>query len=125
MLFKKAGRPPDNSPEKQAERREKYLEYQRNYYRRQKLGLKGGVEKKVHPRYKPDKPVDEMSDDEFRKYSNKIKMREYRAKNIDHIREQQRAWERKNRLKNVYRTRATADELKFSCVHKKIILSFD
>lgn len=105
------------------ERKKKSREYQRQYYQKRKLnGFKNtmGGHKMIE-----DKPLDQMTAKELKNYKQRVYMRKYRKDNINHIRESQRRWERENRNPGVYRPRATADQLKFSCKHGKFIVSFD
>ena len=104
------------------ERKKKSREYHREYYKKRKLNnfQKFGGHKMIE-----DKPIDQMTEKELKKYKWRIYMRKYRNDNIDHIRESQRKWERENRNPGIYRPRATADQLKFGCKHGKFLITFD
>ena len=104
------------------ERKKKSREYHKKYYIKRKLNNfeNMGGHKKIE-----DKPVDQMTAKELKNYKQRVYMREYRKKNINHIRESQRRWERENRNPGVYRPRATKDQMKFKCEHGKFVITFD
>lgn len=104
------------------ERKRKSAQYQREYYRKKKtIGFKSQGRGKMIE----EKPIDQMTPDEYKAYKRREYQRKYRANNRNHIREAQRRWERENRNPGKYRPRISDDEKKFECKHGKFVITFD
>ena len=104
-----------------AERRRKQKEYHKNYATIRRLNNYQNVGRRCIV----DKPIEEMTEEELIKYKRRVAARKYRAKNLEKVRQKQREWERKNRLQNTYRPRATSEEKKFTVKHGHFVVSFD